>query len=142
MTGVQTCALPILVCLTVFGGCTEAEANAPYCHMASMQISGSAIHSIEQDLSKNFSRTSCNCLSWSDDCYVEDAVSELFGLCHRRWTTTPPLLIPRFNSRDTLSLSSVTPIPYLQLSSIPRVQISDRPSGEPPVGHQLDRTST
>ena len=35
-----------LVCLTVLGGCTEAEANAPNCHMASMQISGSAIHSI------------------------------------------------------------------------------------------------
>jgi hypothetical protein len=53
---------------------------------------------------------------------------------HRRWTTTPPLLIPRFNSRDTLSLSSVKVIRYLQLNSLPRVYILDRPSGEPPEG--------
>jgi hypothetical protein len=83
----------------------------------------------------------CTCLSLPDDRHVEDAVSLLFGLCHRRWMTTPPLLIPRFNGRDTLSLSSVKVIRYLQLNSTPRVHIPDRPLGEPPAGHQLDRTS-
>lgn len=84
---------------------------------------------------------SCTCLSVSHDRLVEDAVSTLFGLCHQRWTTTPLLLILRFNSGDTLSLSSVKDTQYLQLNSIPRVYIPDRPLGEPPAGHQLDRTS-
>ena len=54
--------------------------------------------------------------------------------------TTPPLLILRFNSGDTIGLSSVKPIQDLQLSSTPRVHISDRPLGEPTAGHQLDST--
>jgi hypothetical protein len=80
------------------------------------------------------------CLSLPADRHVEDAVSMLFGLCHRRCTTTLLLLIPRFNGRDTLSLSSVKVIRYLQLNFSPRVHIPDRPLGEPPAGHQLDRT--
>jgi hypothetical protein len=55
--------------------------------------------------------------------------------------TTHPLLILRFNSRDTLSLSSVKVIQDLQLNSIPHVHNPDRPLGEPSAGHQLDRTS-
>jgi len=75
--------------------------------------SGSAIHFPEQEFLSNYSCTSCICLYLSDDLHVEDAVSKLFGLCHRRWTTTPPLLILRFNSRDALGLSSVKPFRYL-----------------------------
>ena len=41
---------------------------------------------------------------------VEDTVLLLFGLCHRRWTTAPSLLILKFNSGDLLGLSSVKPI--------------------------------
>jgi hypothetical protein len=37
-------------------------------------------------------------------------------------------------------MSSVKVIRYLQLNSSPRVHFPDRPLGEPPVGHQLDRT--
>jgi hypothetical protein len=37
-------------------------------------------------------------------------------------------------------LSLVKVIRYLQLSSTPRVYIQDRPFGEPPARHQLDRT--
>jgi hypothetical protein len=84
---------------------------------------------------------SCTCSLLSLDRHAEDVVSMLFGLCHRRWTTTPPLLILRFNSRDTLSLSSVKVIQDLQLNSIPHVHNPDRPLGEPSAGHQLDRTS-
>jgi hypothetical protein len=83
---------------------------------------------------------SCFCLSLSYDQSVEDAVFMLFGLCHRRCTTTPLSLIPKFNNKDTHSLSSVKPIRYLQFNSIPRAHIPDRPSGEPHAGHQLDRT--
>jgi hypothetical protein len=83
---------------------------------------------------------SCTHFSLSHGCHVEDAVSQLFGLCHRRWMTTPPLLITRFNSRDVLSLSSVKVIRYLLLNSTPRMHFPDRPSGEPLAGHQLDRT--
>jgi hypothetical protein len=39
-----------------------------------------------------------------------------------------------------LSLSSVKVIRYLQLNSTPRVHFPNRPSGEPPAGHQLDHT--
>lgn len=126
------------VCSEILGG--TIEAGALNCHMASMQISGSAIDSIEHDNPKSYSCTSCTCLPLSDDRLVEDAISKLFGLCHRRWTTTPSSLILRFNSRDSLSSSSVMDIRYLQLNSTPCVLIPDRLSGEPPAGHQLDRT--
>ena len=82
----------------------------------------------------------CTCLSLSYDWHVQDVVSLLFGLCHWRWTTTPLSLIPRFNSRDTRSSSSVKLIRYQQLNPIPHVHITDRPLGDPPVEHQLDRT--
>jgi hypothetical protein len=89
------------VCLKILGG--KNEAGAFNYQMASMQISGSTIVLFEQKNPKSCSCTICTCLSLSDDRLVEDAVSLLFGLCHRRWTATPPSLIPRFNSRDALS---------------------------------------
>jgi hypothetical protein len=124
--------------LKVFGGTIKASALGY--HLASVEISGNATDIIEQDPTRIYCQTSCTCLSLSDGRLVEDAVFSLFGLCHRRWTTSPPLLIPRFNGGDTSSLSSVKVIPYLQLNSTPRVHFPDRPSGEPPAGHQLDRT--
>jgi hypothetical protein len=124
--------------LKIFGGIIEASALSY--HVALVEISGRATDLIEQDHTRSHRRTSCTCLSLSDGRLAEDAVLSLFGLCHRRWKTSPPLLIPRFNSGDTSSLSSVKVIQYLQLSSTPLVHFPDRPSGEPPTGHQLDRT--
>ena len=73
-----------------------------------------------------------------DDHFVEDTVLLPFGLCHQRWTTISLSLIPRFNGKDPLRLSSVMVIQNLQLSPPkPRVHTPDRPSGEPPAGHQL-----
>ena len=115
-----------LICWRIFGG--------------AIQTGGSDIHLFEQDLVQNCNRISCICLTLSDDHCVEDTVFKLFGLCHRRCMTTPPLLILRFNSKDVLSLCSVKAIRYLQLSSIPRLHILDRLSGGSPAGHQMDWT--
>jgi hypothetical protein len=72
-----------------------------------------------------------------DDHLVEDAVFPPFGLCHQRWTTTPLLLIPRFNGGDLLRLSSVMVPRNLQLNPPhPQVHTPDRLPGEAPVGHQ------
>jgi hypothetical protein len=72
------------------------------------------------------------------DHLVEDAVLAPFGPCHQRWTTTPLSMIPRFNGKDPLRLSSVMVPQNLQLGLYqPRVHTPDRPSGEPPAGHQL-----
>jgi hypothetical protein len=74
----------------------------------------------------------------SDDYLAEDVILWLFGLCHQICTITPLLLIPRFNGGDPLSLSSAMIYQNLQLnSSQPQVHTADRPSGEPPAGHQL-----
>jgi hypothetical protein len=74
----------------------------------------------------------------SDDYLVEDAVLPPFGLCHQRCTTTPLSLIPRFNGGDPHRLSSVMVPQNLQPNpSQPQVHTPDRPSGEPPAGHQL-----
>ena len=148
--------LPLLVCAclpNVYGQDMLLEASSPkllhlQCNCEDVSnlaliscYGGSAIVANEQDHPKSFSCTGCTCLSHSDDCLVEYAVSMLFGLCHRRWTTTPPSLIPRFNSGDPLSLGSVKVIRNLKLNSIPHVHMPDRPLGEPPTGHQLDCTS-
>jgi hypothetical protein len=122
-------------CLQILGGTIGVKF-----HMASMQISGSIIRSFEKDHPKSYSCTISTFLSLSDDRLVEDVVS-MFGLCHRRWTITPPLLNPGFNSRCTLSLSSVTVIAYIQLNPIPCEHFLDKPLGESPAGHQLDRTT-
>jgi hypothetical protein len=75
---------------------------------------------IEQDHPKSYSCTSCICLSLSHDRLVEVAVSDLFGLCHRRWTTTPPLLIFKCKCEDTPSLRSVMVIrPRVNIPHIP-----------------------
>jgi hypothetical protein len=74
----------------------------------------------------------------SDDHLVEDVVLPPFGMCHQSCTTTPLLMIPRFNGGDTWRLSSVMVPQNPQLNpSQPQVHTSDRPSGEPPVEHQL-----
>jgi hypothetical protein len=63
---------------------------------------------------------------------VEDIISLLFGLCHRRWTTTPLSLILRFNG-GTLWFWA-----RLQLNDHkPQVHTLDRPLGESTAGHQL-----
>jgi hypothetical protein len=97
--------------LKIFGGTIEASALSY--HLASVETSGNATDIIEQDHTRIYCQISCTCLSLSDGRLVEDAVFSLFGLCHRRWTTSPPLLIPRFNSGDTLSLSSVKELQIL-----------------------------
>jgi hypothetical protein len=83
----------------------------------------------------------CYCCTRSlliDGTHSEDTIPLLFGLCHRRWTTAPSLLILRFNSGDPLSLSSVKAIQYLQLNAHkPQVHTPDRPLGESLAGHQL-----
>ena len=80
----------------------------------------------------------CTSLSLMDGNTVEDIVPLLFGLCHRRWTTAPSLLILRFNRGDFLCLSSVKVIQHLQLNTFkPQVHTPERPSGESPAGHQL-----
>jgi hypothetical protein len=77
-------------------------------------------------------------LSLTDGDYVEEAILLLFGFFHQMWMTTCLLLIPRFNSGDMSWLSSVMVHRYLQLNySQPQVHTPDRPSGEPPAGHQL-----
>ena len=121
--------MPSQVSVYLKNKCDGIEARVFYDHMASIRITGPVIHPIEQDFHEISNRTNYTCLLLSDDRYVEDAVSKLFGLCHRRWMTTPPLLILRFNSRDTFSFSSVKAIQDLQLSSIPCMLIPDRPLG-------------
>ena len=80
----------------------------------------------------------CIGLSLVDGYSVEDTVPFLFGLCHRRRPTAPPLLILRFDRGDFFSLSSVKAIRYLQLNTFkPQVHTSERPLGESPAGHQL-----
>lgn len=62
-----------------------------------------------------------------DDHLVEDDVLPPFRL---RWTTTPLLLIPRFNGGDPLRLSSVMVPQNLQPNPPqPRVHTPDRPLG-------------
>jgi hypothetical protein len=79
----------------------------------------------------------CTRVFMVDDLLVEDT-APLFGLFHQRWSTTPLSLIPRFNSRGPSRLSSVMVLQNLQLSfPKPRMHTPDRPSGEPPAGHQL-----
>jgi hypothetical protein len=106
-----------------------------YVHTHQSSINGSPIGSKEQDF------LTCNCctsLSLTDGTQVEDTVTLLFGLCHRRWTTTPSSLILRFNSGDCLSLRSVKAIQYLQLSTHkPQVHTPDRSLGESTTRHQL-----
>lgn len=71
-----------------------------------------------------------------DDYLAEDAVLLPFGLCHQGWTTTSLSMILRFNGGDPIRLSSVMLPQNLQLNPQPRVHTPDRPSGEPPAGHQ------
>jgi hypothetical protein len=98
--------------------------------------SGGTTQYYEQD----YVLVSSKCMQFflPDGHLVEDAVLPLFGLCHQRWTTTSLSLIPRFNGGDPLGLSSVMVHQNLQLNPPqPRVHTPDRPSGEPPAGHQL-----
>jgi hypothetical protein len=110
------------------------KASSTICHMASMQVYGSATDSYEQEYPNS---NKCTRFSLIDETHGEVAVP-LFGLNHQRWLTTPLLLVLRFNSVDTLSLSSVSLLRYLQLSTPqPQVHTPDRPLGEPSTGHQL-----
>jgi hypothetical protein len=106
-----------------------------YVHTQKSSIDGSPIGRNEQ------AYLICYCCTRSlliDGTHSEDTIPLLFGLCHRRWTTAPSLLILRFNSGDPLSLSSVKAIQYLQLNAHkPQVQTPDRPLGESLTGHQL-----
>jgi hypothetical protein len=65
-----------------------------------------------------FFRISTHTISYLlDDRLAEDIVLPLFGPCHQRCTTTPLLLILRFNSGNPLRLSSVMVPRNLQLNS-------------------------
>jgi hypothetical protein len=77
---------------------------------------------------KDYSTTCCRTmLSLMDGAHVEEAVLLLFGFFHQMWMTTHLLLIPIFNSRDMLWLSSMMVHRYLQLNSIqPQVHTPDR----------------
>ena len=86
---------------------------------------------------RDFQRSCCTLLSLPDGDLAGETVLFLFGFFHRRWPTTSLLLIPRFNRGDMLRLSSVLVHIYLHLKSpLPQVHTPDRPSGEPPTGHQ------
>jgi hypothetical protein len=107
-----------------------------YCvHTQQLSINGSLVGVIEQAY---LTFLCCTSLTSIDDSHVEGAVPVLFGLCHRRWTIAPSLLILRFDSGDPLSLSSVKAIQYPQLNLYkPQVHTPDRPLGESTAGHQL-----
>jgi hypothetical protein len=106
-----------------------------YVHAHQHSNSGSSVGLTEQAYLTCFC---CISLPLDDDILVEDTVLVLSGLCHRRWTTSPSLLILIFDSGDPLSLSSVKATQYLQLNSYkPQVHTSDRPLGESTAGHQL-----
>jgi hypothetical protein len=106
-----------------------------YVHTQQLSINGSLVGVIEQAY---LTFLCCTSLTSIDDSHVEGAVPVLFGLCHRRWTIAPSLLILRFDSGDPLSLSSVKAIQYPQLNPYkPQVHTPDRPLGESTAGHQL-----
>jgi hypothetical protein len=87
-------------------------------------------------------RSNCTsyCCMWPlllDVIHVEDTIPLLFRLCHQRWTTTPSLLILRFNNGDSLSLNSVKAIRYLQLEAHkPQVHTPERLLEELTTRHQ------
>lgn len=102
------------------------------CAKANLEMGNASKH--EQDYM--FS-SGCTKFFMADDHPVE-GTAPLFGFFHQRCTTTPLSLIPRFSSRGPSRLSSVMVLKNLQLSSLkPRMHTPDRPSGEPPAGHQL-----
>jgi hypothetical protein len=99
---------------------------------ANLEMSNASKHEQDCILSSR-----CTMFFMADDHHVEDT-APMFGFFHQRWTTTPLSLIPRFNSRGPIKLSSVTVLQNLQLSSFkPHMHTPDRPLGEPPTGHQL-----
>jgi hypothetical protein len=73
-----------------------------YIHTQDLSIKGTTIDPYEH-ISP---RSSCCTRSYlMDGTILEDTVLLLFGLCHWRWTITPPLLILKFNRGDILRLS-------------------------------------
>jgi hypothetical protein len=104
-------------------------------HTQDLSIKGSLIDPYE-----HISPTSSCCTRsyLMDGTILEDTVLLLFGMCHRRWTTTPPLLILRFKRGDILRLSSMKAIRHLQFyAHQPQVHTQERPLEESPASHQL-----
>jgi hypothetical protein len=74
---------------------------------------------------------------WHDDKHGDDVVPVVW-VDPSVVDDNTPAASPQIQWQGLLRLSSVKDIQYLQLSHLlPQVQTPDRPSGEPPAGHQL-----
>jgi hypothetical protein len=88
-----------LSCVNQWSKVSMIVTSPPHCYVCTQNssINGSPIGISEQAyLTCHY----CTRSSLIDGTHSEDAVPLLFGLCHRRWTTSPSLLILRFNNGD------------------------------------------